>query len=239
MSPGRPWLLVLDTATSSVVVAAGTPGGELIGSASFPAEHRHGERLLAAVDQLARAEGLRRADLAGVIVGTGPGAFTGLRVGLATAKTIAHELGRPIVGISTGEALLAAAGSPAGAVLLLPTGPHDRVEVRAGQPPRLETGAIGTAAAAGAASSFAPAPEAAERLVAVDLDGRAPEEALAAGRRAVDGLAAALLRLGAARLASTSTDDVARLVPEYVSLPRGVNQPHDPDGAMAWSSDPR
>jgi tRNA threonylcarbamoyl adenosine modification protein YeaZ len=241
MTSGRPWLLVLDTATSSVVVAAGTPDGELIGSASFPAEHRHGERLLAAVDQLARKQGLQRADLAGVIVGTGPGAFTGLRVGLATAKTIAHELGRPIVGISTGEALLAAIRAHAGAVLFLPAGPHDRVEVRAGQPPRLQAGTTAdvgaTPSSATASSASAAAPE--ESIVAVDLEGRAPEAALAAGRRAVEGLAGALLRLGATRLADASTDDVARLVPEYVSLPRGVNQPHDPDGAMAWSSDHR
>jgi tRNA threonylcarbamoyl adenosine modification protein YeaZ len=238
MTPGRPWLLVLDTATSSVVVAAGSPVGELIGSGSFPAEHRHGERLLAAVDELARQHGLARADLAGVIVGTGPGAFTGLRVGLATAKTIAHELGRPIVGISTGEALLAAIGAPPDALLLLPAGPHDRVEVRAGEPPRLQAGSIGTAANEGAAPGSG-SPDANEWLVAVDLDGRAPEAALAAGRRATEGLAGALLRLGAVRLAGASSDDVARLVPEYVSLPRGVNQPHDPDGAMAWSSDHR
>jgi tRNA threonylcarbamoyl adenosine modification protein YeaZ len=238
MTAAGPWLLVVDTATSSVIVAAGTPGGEVIGSASFPAEHRHGERLLAAIDQLSRDTGLARADLAGVIVGTGPGAFTGLRVGLATAKTIAHELGRPIVGISTGEALLAAAGAPAGAVLLLPAGPNDRVEVRAGEAPRLQAGQPTGAGAAGApAADPASAPK--EAVVAVDLDGRAPEAALAAGRRAVDGLAGALLRLGAARLATSATDDVARLVPEYVSLPRGVNEPHDPDGAMAWSSDRR
>ena len=232
----RPWLLVLDTATSKVVVAAGTPDGRLIGSASFPAEHRHGERLLVAVEQLTREQSLRRGDIVGVVVGTGPGAFTGLRVGLATGKTIAHELGRPIVGVSTGDALLAAIDAPAGAVLLLPAGPHDRVEVRAGASPRLLTGP--SAHEGGEARPAAPrAPS--QSLLAVDLDGRAPEAALAAGRRAVDGLAGALLRLGAVRLASATTDDVARLVPEYVTLPRGVNQPHDPDGAMAWSSDRR
>lgn len=226
MTSARPWLLVLDTATSSVVVAAGTLDGVLIGSTSFPAEHRHGERLLPAVDQLARKHALARTDLAAVIVGTGPGAFTGLRVGLATAKTIAHELGRPIVGVSTGEALLAAIDAPAAATLLLPAGPHDRVEVRAGESPRLLAGSEPDSSADGA-------------LVAVDLDGRASDPALAAGRRALERLAGALLRLGAARLADGATDDVARLVPEYVTLPRGVNQPLDPDGAMAWSSDRR
>ena len=226
MTSARPWLLVLDTATSRVIVAAGTLDGALLGSTSFPAEHRHGERLLPAVDELSRAHGLERADLAGVIVGTGPGAFTGLRVGLATAKTIAHELGRPIVGVSTGEALLAAIDAPRDAALLLPAGPHDRVEVRAGEPPRLLAGSDPESSSDGT-------------LVAVDLDGRAPEAALAAGRLALEGLAGALLGLGAARLAAASTDDVERLVPEYVTLPRGVNLAHDPDGAMAWSSDRR
>jgi hypothetical protein len=140
------------------------------------------------------------------------------------------------VGISTGEALLAAIGAPPDAVLLLPAGPHDRVEVRAGEPPRLQAGTI---AHDGATASPTTLPESEESLVAVDLDGRAPEAALAAGRRAIESLPGALLRLGATRLANASSDDVARLVPEYVTLPRGVNQPHDPDGAMAWSSDRR
>jgi hypothetical protein len=61
-----------------------------------------------------------------------------------------------------------------------------------------------------------------ERLVAVDLAGRAPEDAVARGEAAHEGLAAALLAAGAARLAAGDADDLARLVPEYVTLPRGV-----------------
>ena len=45
--------------------------------------------------------------MAAIVVGTGPGAFTGLRVGIATAKGMAHALGVPIVGVSTADALLA------------------------------------------------------------------------------------------------------------------------------------
>ena len=235
---GRPWLLALDTATSVVVVAAGTPDGDLLAAETFAAGHRHGSHLLPTITRLLADCDLALPDLAGVIVGLGPGAFTGLRVGLATAKTLAHDLGLPIVGLSTGEALLSGAaeppdGVPRGATsaglaeLFLPAGPHDRVRLRAGSTPALEAGAMGGEPKAESASA-----------VAVDLEGRASEAALARGRRALDALPATLIRLGAARLAAGAVDDVERLVPEYVSLPRGVTSDLG-DGGVSWSRDPR
>jgi len=218
---GAPWLLAIDTATSVVVVAAGSPDGTLLAARSFAAEHRHGSHLLPTIEALTTEEGLALDRLSGVIVGLGPGAFTGLRVGLATAKTLAHALEIPIVGISTAEALLAAA--PGAAVLLLPAGPHDRVIVSAGEAPRLE------------ASDTAPEPPDA---LAVDLDGRATPAALERGRLAVEALPATLLRLGAERLRAGTADDVERLVPAYVSLPRGITTDAG-DGGIAWSRDPR
>ncbi len=50
-------------------------------------------------------------DLGGLVAGTGPGAFTGLRVGMATVKGLAYGLGLPVVGVPTGECLLAAAAA--------------------------------------------------------------------------------------------------------------------------------
>jgi len=230
MTAGVRWLLAIDTATSRVVVAAGTREGRPIGERSFPAEHRHGERLLATIDELARAEGLALGDLAGVVVGTGPGAFTGLRVGLATAKTLAHELGVPIAGVSSAEALIAAAGGTG--VVSLPAGPRDRVDIRAGEPPRLVAGAAdGTV---GATDGALPS----DGAIAVDLDGRADAAAVDRGRRAVEGLGAALLRLGAARL-ERGGDDAERLVPEYVTLPRGAAPTLDLEEGVAWSRDHR
>jgi len=225
----RPWLLAIDTATSQVVVAAGTPAGDVLASRSVPAEHRHGERLLAMIDALVGETNLDLAALGGVIVGTGPGAFTGLRVGLATAKTLAHELGVSIAGVATGDALLFA-GVAVGVggknvVLRLPAGPHDRVEVRPGQPPRLVPGGSPENAASGS-----------EIAIAVDLAERAPEADLGRGAAALTGLPASLMRLGVARLAARG-DDAATLVPEYVMLPRGVSAGLDVGEGVSWSRD--
>lgn len=229
-------LLAIDTATTRAIVALGLADGTLLEARRWTAGYRHGEELLARVEALLRDRGQSPGELSGIIVGTGPGAFTGLRVGIATAKGLAHALGRPIVGVPTGTALLqAAAALPGGGeesssdvppgsgadgrgpgtaeaalVLLQPAGPSDRVLTRPGAPPRILPG--------GTEPDLVPG----ERLVAVDLDGRAPEEAVTLGARAHEGLAAALVAAGAVRLARGEADDLARLVPEYVTLPRGV-----------------
>ena len=221
----RPAILAIDTATTRVVIATGTPDGTADGVSTWVAGYRHGETLLPSIGRFLGEQNLRRSRLRGIVVGTGPGAFTGLRVGMATAKGLAHGLDVPLVGVSTGAALLAAAADAAGGdVLLLPAGPSDRVLVRAGAAPRLLPGGTEPDLVAG------------EVLVAVDLADRAPSDALDRGEAAREGLGAALLRLGAAALRTKPQGELATLVPEYVTLPRGA-QPTD--GTLAWSRDPR
>jgi tRNA threonylcarbamoyl adenosine modification protein YeaZ len=224
----RPWVLGIDSATSRVVVAAATPDGTFLGATTWEAGYRHGEQLLPAIGRLHGELNLRRSRIEAIVVGTGPGAFTGLRVGIATAKALAHSLGRPIIGVSSAEALIAASMDDATAVervvLLLPAGASDMIVVRPGQPPELLPGGSELELADG------------EALVAVDLDGRAPADACARGARARDGLAASLMRLGTARMAAGDEDDLARLVPDYVTLPRGVAAA---SGEVAWSRDHR
>jgi tRNA threonylcarbamoyl adenosine modification protein YeaZ len=215
-------LLAIDSATTRVVVAAGSRDGAVLDVIDWPAGYRHGETLLPAVDELLARLAIERGRLAAIVVGTGPGAFTGLRVGIATAKGIAQALDRPIIGIPTGEALLA--GAPNDTVLLLPAGPSDRLVIRRGSPARLVAG--------DADAEIAPDTP----LLALDLPGRAPEDALARGEAARAELGASLLRLGAARLAAGDTDDLARLVPDYVTLPRGVRSDA---GEVSWSHDRR
>jgi tRNA threonylcarbamoyladenosine biosynthesis protein TsaB len=218
-------ILAIDTSTTLAVVALGDDAGSLIAQDSWTAGHRHGEELLPRIGRLLEGSRVELRQLAAVVVGTGPGAFTGLRVGVATAKALAHALGRPIVGISSAEALLAAAGDAnERLVLLLPAGPSDRVVVRRGTAPELLPGGVD------------PVVEMGETVVAVDLADRAPAEAVVRGEAARGGLAAAILTIAAARLASGDTDDLARLVPEYVTLPRGVRAS---SGEVAWSRDLR
>lgn len=221
----RHGILAIDTATTRAVIATGSPDGDVDGVSTWEAGYRHGETLLPAIGAFLGEQNLRRSRLTGIVVGTGPGAFTGLRVGMATAKGLAHGLGIPLVGVSTAEALLAASGVEH-AVLLLPAGPSDRVLVRIGEPPSLLPG--------GTEPDLRPG----DVLVAVDLPGRAPDDAVARGDTARTGLGAALLRAGAGPLrdAAGSSGDLATVVPEYVTLPRGARVA---TGTVAWSRDPR
>jgi tRNA threonylcarbamoyl adenosine modification protein YeaZ len=216
----------VDTATTTAVIALGTPDGAPIAERSWVAGYRHGEELLAQIEALLSQQSIERGALGGLVVGTGPGAFTGLRVGIATVKGLAYALGLPVVGVPTGAALLTAAGVAGGAgaassfVLVQPAGPQDRVLTRAGEPSRILPGGADPDLRSG------------ERLVAVDLDGREAPEAAALGAEARAGLGRALLVAGAARLAAGDADDLARLVPEYVTLPRGVLAAPPDDGGV-------
>jgi tRNA threonylcarbamoyladenosine biosynthesis protein TsaB len=97
-------VLALDTATD-VAAAALVWDGELLGeSASRPAT------VLEDVDALLRRGGVRPTRLEGIVVGTGPGSFTGLRMGLAAVRALAFALDVPVAGVSTLAAL--AAGAP-------------------------------------------------------------------------------------------------------------------------------
>jgi tRNA threonylcarbamoyl adenosine modification protein YeaZ len=221
-APSPALLLAIDSATTRVVVAVGTADGVLVEGADWPAGYRHGETLLPAIAGLLKQYHRTPASLTAVIVGTGPGAFTGLRVGIATAKGLAHALGVPIIGISTADALLA--GQPPDAVLLLPAGPADRLLARRGTRARVIP------------AGEEPELPADATVLALDLAGRASDDALLRGEKARAALGASLLAMGAARLAAGDVDDLAGLVPEYVTLPRGVRAE---GGEVSWSRDPR
>ncbi len=103
-------VVAFDTATD-VATSALVWDGEVLGElASQP------RTVLEDVDALLRRGGVRDSQLEGIVVGIGPGSFTGLRMGLAAARTLAFALDVPLAGVSTLDAL--AAGSP-GAVPII------------------------------------------------------------------------------------------------------------------------
>jgi len=101
-------VLGVDTASSGGSVALARPG-EILAAVGLPERGAHARDLLVQIDALLGRSGLRPADLNGLAVTTGPGSFTGVRIGLATAKGLAYSLGIGLAGLSTLEGLARAA----------------------------------------------------------------------------------------------------------------------------------
>ena len=212
-------VLALDTATTSSAVALWRDGRVV-------AERRrvvttHSEHLMAMIDESFTEAGLKPRDLDGVVCGAGPGSFTGLRIGLATAKGLCLALDKPLAMVSTLAAI--AARAPDGRVLAAIDALKGEVyaglfDVTGGHPER-----------AGDEAVIAP-----ERLLAqlgawlpaivvgtVVGSGALKYPALVVpGARLLDGDAGPhpvdLARLGAARLAAGLADDLATATPAYL-----------------------
>jgi tRNA threonylcarbamoyladenosine biosynthesis protein TsaB len=91
-------LLAFDTATPAVTVAL-HDGGQPLAQLVTVDAHRHAELLTPAIERIIAEAGADRRDLTGVAVGVGPGPFTGLRVGLVTARVLGAALGIPVYGV--------------------------------------------------------------------------------------------------------------------------------------------
>ncbi len=104
------WTVVaVDTSTDMLACAAGrlaADGGlEVLAGADRMCRRHANEQLVGAVDGLLAGLGLARADVDAVLAGTGPGSFTGVRIGVATAKGLACGLEVPLYGVSTLDAV--------------------------------------------------------------------------------------------------------------------------------------
>ncbi|SEL07356.1 tRNA (adenosine(37)-N6)-threonylcarbamoyltransferase complex dimerization subunit type 1 TsaB [Streptacidiphilus jiangxiensis] len=103
-------LLAFDTATPAVTAAVLDTGtGEVLASADQIDARRHGELLLPTIDAVLREAGVAKERVGGIAVGVGPGPYTGLRVGLATAAALGHALGIPVHGVCTLDGIARAA----------------------------------------------------------------------------------------------------------------------------------
>jgi tRNA threonylcarbamoyladenosine biosynthesis protein TsaB len=144
-----------DTATPAVSVAV-HDGERVVAQASAADGRRHGELLMPMIAQVLAEAGASRADLTAVAVGVGPGPYTGLRVGVVTARVLGAVLGIPVHGVCSLDVI--AADAPRGREFLVATDAR-RKEVywarydAAGA--RLEGPAVGSAASIPGAAGLA------------------------------------------------------------------------------------
>ena len=117
----HPLILGLETATLGGSVSL-LDGENLRATRLGDSATSHSNTLLSDIDGMLREANVSINDIALFAVAVGPGSFTGLRIGLATAKALAATLNKPCIGISTLHAVARAAGTSGGTVALLPAG---------------------------------------------------------------------------------------------------------------------
>jgi len=125
-------VLGIETSASIGTVALTDGGGRVLAECTFTSGLVHGVELLPAIDRVVAQSDINRASIDLIAVGRGPGSYTGVRVGIAAAKTLAWALGRPVVGVISLDAI--AANASVGQAFSLPVheqpgkaAPHSRL----------------------------------------------------------------------------------------------------------------
>ena len=211
-------IVAIECASTDCSVALATPDGRPIAIEGWSAGHRQGHEVLPRLIALLSRQGIALDELTAMAVGTGPGSFTGLRVGMSVAKGLAYGLGRPIVGVPSLPAWLRA--EPEAAAAVGRAGARDAYLLLRGETEIRVIAAEDLTAELRSAVVAAPH----ELSEAFGLSGaRAPLEAAGAvAAVAADQLAAA-----------PGGDDLALLEPGYLRLPRGI-RPVDAAEVIRW-----
>ena len=121
MSTVEPLILSVETATLSGSVAL-SRGEQVLAAFAGDSGVSHSNTLLKDIDKILSEAALDLPEIDLFAVATGPGSFTGLRIGIATVKALAATLDRPCAGIPTLQAVALAAGESQHSVALLPAG---------------------------------------------------------------------------------------------------------------------
>jgi tRNA threonylcarbamoyl adenosine modification protein YeaZ len=198
-------IIAIESASTDPSVAVAASDGTILRTDGWSAGPRQAHELLPRLLSALELTGSSRGDVTGIGIGTGPGSFTGLRVGMSVAKGLAFALGRPIVGVPSLSAWLAA--EPEAAAAAARAGARDAYLLLRGEPAPRIVDRDELAAASG--RLVAPA----ELAEAFGLrDSTPPLRA-----------AAAVATDAAARLnANPAGDELERLEPVYLRAPRGI-----------------
>ena len=124
-----PRLLIIETSDRPGVVAL-AEGDRLLRERRLDEARRHARDLAPATAALLAEQGCRAPNLAGVVVSRGPGSYTGLRVGLMSAKTLAYALGCRLLAIDTFAAIARQVPAPADIVDVIADAQQDKIYVQ-------------------------------------------------------------------------------------------------------------
>jgi tRNA threonylcarbamoyladenosine biosynthesis protein TsaB len=202
-------IVAIESASTDLSVAISAEDGDLLALDGWRSTGRGGHELLPHLLALLARAGHRLDQATAFAVGIGPGSFTGLRVGMSLAKGMALATGRPIVGVPSLDAWLAA--DPEAPAAIARAGAREAYLLLRGETQPRIVDRDELPSSSGMAAVAAPS----ELAEAFGLAGATPPTRAAA----------AVAALAAARLATNpGGDDLARLEPAYLRQPRGLGQ---------------
>lgn len=120
-------ILCLETSTRACSVALGQNGKLLALKESLDEKYSHAENLTVFIDEVCKQSKISLKDIDAVAVSKGPGSFTGLRIGVSTAKGLCYALNKPLIAINSLESMAVSCTSPQ--VLVCPMIDAKRMEV--------------------------------------------------------------------------------------------------------------
>jgi tRNA threonylcarbamoyladenosine biosynthesis protein TsaB len=129
MTAGEPRLLILETSSRAAHVAL-AHGSRLVQTRRLDEARRHARDLAPSVADLLSAQAWRPRDLDAIVVSRGPGSYTGLRVGIMSAKALAYATGCAVLGIDTFSAIAFQAPPEAMELDVLADAQQDKVYVQ-------------------------------------------------------------------------------------------------------------
>ena len=218
MIVATPRLLILETSTGRSGLVARAEGPELRGTRRLDDARRHGRDLAPAVKSLLDEAGWKPRDVHAVVVSRGPGSYTGLRVGLMSAKAFAYATGCVVLGLDTFAAVAVRAPAAAARLDVLADAQKDNVYVQ----PFGRDGAAWRPLAALAIRPFAEwlaGREASAWATGPGLrkwESHLPPDVPRVESAAWEPDAESLLRLGLTRYLAGESDDVWGLEPLYL-----------------------